>query len=96
MGWAQRGNAIARQCDMTHAFTVPKHLVPRLLELWDMSGNLAPHPSNKPLTEHGRIMWTARKFCAEHRGHMLGQASMFIDLCAYLDAARRIAKRLNV
>jgi hypothetical protein len=68
MGWAQRGNQIARQIDMTRAFTVPEDLTPRLLELWDISGTLVPHSSNKPLTEHARIVWTARKFCAEHQG----------------------------
>ena len=96
MGWAQRGRWIAEQINMTRAFTVPEQFVPRLLELWDTSGKLAPHPSNKPLTEHGRMMWTAREFCREHRGEMFGQASVFIDLCAYLEDARKIASRLKV
>jgi hypothetical protein len=104
MGWAERGKRIAQGWIMRKP-VVPEELVPRLLELWDESGQIIPTPGNKPLTEHARIMWTARAFCKDPQvvtamrlthGVLPGQGSVFADLCIHLEEAHKVTMRLKL
>lgn len=75
--------------------TVPRELVPQLMELWDESVRQPVNRQNQPFTHGARLKWTSRMFVKAHPGRMWGQGNVYLDLCNVLEWSRQLAKRLQ-